>query len=910
MMKRFAITLAALLLLTTLVTTVLYLDPVSPVDRRNGTASPAPIVIPHESSPDWAMIVESIIESFREALLWVMDLFTSNAVAADRYLVLGDAGCTVTAIATDAGCWSAASGGAGGAGVPVSGDDAFLDAASGVGTGTFNAAINVGGTGRWDMTGFVGTITTANFALTIGSDGFVIRGTFNAGSSVITLNGDWNSSGGTFSSGTSTVIFASSASVTKTSDETLYNLTVSSGVTLSNLVTDEIIVTRVLTVNGTVDMGGANRFFRITNVAGVTDPLVMGASGAIVGVDGTSSGGLHFRTEAGALINIPGKVYTGMRLLLNPQNSVGGDGVEYRLTAAATFNAVEYTSSGAGFPAFFNSQSFNVIVNGGRTQNDIYLGESTRTTAVGIKSTTGTWTISGGVNFVDELSYWQAGTTIINVGKDWGGPGTAAGLTGTSMVVFTSSGDIFSSSTFYNMSVSESTSRTVGTGNLAHTVNNTMTVNGTLDLTGNTAFRLIHLANTVSTSNPLVVGPSGVIRSSETEGGGPSDSVIDFANPSSGANNPAIVNIPGGTYYNFAFELVGKAVGTTYVATGNWATSANPLTGRMDKGVYVWLNAANPLTLDLNSRTINSAGIQSNVAGAVHGIVATTATVNLISSPTGYNNQALGGGGNGYGTCDCPMPAGFYINFGSSTWNVEGDWSSVSTSTSWNAGTGTVNFIGMGDGSVQNLGDAGGTKNLFNAITMSGENKQIRIDDFTFVSWTMTGATAMNMDGISVVGASMSISSGNITLTAWVSHTSITTRWTFNPNTAGATVTISLTRAPGTYLLQRDNVEIQRATSTGMVTFAVTGGWSSHDMAIVLFAPVCALDAFVPGFSNIVIVTIIAVLLVAVVGAVLAIKGESLSGSGGPASIAVTIVGVIIVVVIFTVVFAGFNSGC
>lgn len=55
------------------------------------------------------------------------------SAAANFYLVAGDAACTATNLGTDADCWSAASGGAGGAGIPGATDTIVIDANSNAG---------------------------------------------------------------------------------------------------------------------------------------------------------------------------------------------------------------------------------------------------------------------------------------------------------------------------------------------------------------------------------------------------------------------------------------------------------------------------------------------------------------------------------------------------------------------------------------------------------------------------------------------------------------------------------------------------------------------------------------------------------------------------------------------------------
>jgi large repetitive protein len=218
-----------------------------------------------------------------------------TASAASRFLVLNNAGCTKTAIATDNDCWSATSGG-GSSTVPGVSDDALLDANSGTGVGEMDAAMSVL---SWNATGFIRTITTNNFALT--SAGIItIRGTFNAGSSLITVNGNWNSSTATFNFGTSTVQFSSSGSLTTTAgtDGTtaiFYSLTIDAGTTVTLL--NRWGFSGIMTINGT--WAGTAR----TDVSdSQTAPFVFGVSGSYAG-----TGILTWRETTGVTVNIPAR---------------------------------------------------------------------------------------------------------------------------------------------------------------------------------------------------------------------------------------------------------------------------------------------------------------------------------------------------------------------------------------------------------------------------------------------------------------------------------------------------------------------------------------------------------------------------------------------------------------------------
>ena len=114
-----------------------------------------------------------------------------------RYLVLG-ADCTVTAIGTDAGCWAAASGGATPTTVPTAGSNVFMDGASGSGTGTLDANMNIT-VGTYSSSGFTGTFAVATFT-------FQNTGTFTHSGGTIAL------STGALSTGAATVSASLTAS--------------------------------------------------------------------------------------------------------------------------------------------------------------------------------------------------------------------------------------------------------------------------------------------------------------------------------------------------------------------------------------------------------------------------------------------------------------------------------------------------------------------------------------------------------------------------------------------------------------------------------------------------------------------------------------------------------------------------
>lgn len=109
-----------------------------------------------------------------------------------------------------------------------------------------------------------------------------------------------------------------------------------------------------------------------------------------------------------------------------------------------------------------------------------------------------------------------------------------------------------------------------------------------------------------------------------------------------------------------------------------------------------------------------------------------------------------------------------------------------------------------------------------------------------FVSLVIGTGGILSMDTISVTDIEFGTSSGDIALTEWTTYSvpavsSADVAWTFNPSTAGATVTMILGGVQNGLVLYRDGdpISVQLATAGNIVTFAVTGGWSSHSMRIL-----------------------------------------------------------------------------
>ena len=266
----------------------------------------------------------------------------------DTHYLVADAACTVTAIATDADCWSHTSGGAGGAGVPGSGNAAISDASSGAGSFTVDANMNVA---SWAMTGFTGTL--------------------NMGATTLTVNGSLTLAG-TFNRNTSTVVFAATGTLTMTAnniDRSLYNMTINTGVTVTNA-TNGSWVSNLLTVNGTLVAASPSPAQRIINVSGevATTPVVIGAAG-----DLDSSGYFIYRLRGpcSTTYTITSGTYQHVAILAGNSTcaytaNLGGN---MTTTACGIFRDCAFLASSEATltPAAqftFNTQNFNLTVGG------------------------------------------------------------------------------------------------------------------------------------------------------------------------------------------------------------------------------------------------------------------------------------------------------------------------------------------------------------------------------------------------------------------------------------------------------------------------------------------------------------------------------------------------------------------
>ena len=277
---------------------------------------------------------------------------------ADRYWVGGAGNWTTTNTAN----WSASSGGAGGASVPTSVDNAFFDANSG--TGNVSIASSTVSCANLTFTGFAGTL--------LGSSGFTIAvfGNFTAGSAMTwaaTSAVAMSATSGSYTIDCAGKTLTSTIAVGPSGTSSTATWTLASALLLSG--SSGILLPR----SGTFTSAGYN--ITVNNFAistSLTKTVNLGAS--LV----TLNGAAGFNTTAGS------------GLTLNAGTSTLAAG-----TTTTVFNAPGFTLNNISFPGastpgaliFSSCNDFSIAVSGGNTklinlQNDLVIN--------GVFSTSGT----------------------------------------------------------------------------------------------------------------------------------------------------------------------------------------------------------------------------------------------------------------------------------------------------------------------------------------------------------------------------------------------------------------------------------------------------------------------------------------------------------------------------------------
>lgn len=306
--------------------------------------------------------------------------------------------------------WSSSSGGAGGASVPTTTDNAIFDAASGSGTCTVDATANCQ---DLTLTGFTGTLTGSSFQ--INAYGNVTfspsTGTFSLTQLVVMRvpsgTVELKPNGQTFTAPGGVSFFGSTGSLIKLmGDLTLPgSFTVTSGQVDCN----DFNVTSTLFAANTAQMVWMRSgLFTITS----SGNAFIAASAALT--CGTSTIRLTNNSTGNKTVNVGGAT------LNKVENATGGTG-QLRFTAACTINSLDIAATGA-------ANTRNIRVTAGVT---VTLGEMKKSVGTGhtlssvVATSQHTLSCPSGTNYIGDTAIsWSnatgGATWIADTGKDSG----------------------------------------------------------------------------------------------------------------------------------------------------------------------------------------------------------------------------------------------------------------------------------------------------------------------------------------------------------------------------------------------------------------------------------------------------------------------------------------------------------
>jgi hypothetical protein len=583
---------------------------------------------------------------------------------ADRYWVAGGTGNYNSTTN-----WSATSGGASGASVPVAADNVFFNALSGVGTATTNVASSCR---DLNLTGFLGTIVfNSNLALNgtvfnLGAGGYTIStpSTFGLAfntSLTITSNGTtWT---GIISVGAVTITLADNLTISGSWNYTSAGTSTVNGNTL--FISGNLTSTNTATCVGTTAI-----VFNGTGTWSHTSTGVL-RNNVTINTAGTLTLGTNVRYNTGTLTYTAGTVITtGNTLFIGAATTLNTNGITWDnittnasvvITLGSNLTLTETLTISNGATSFVLG-GFNLI----STNANLTMGTSgtfTMPTNQTFKTltTTGTSTINGNTLTITEniligVSAPLSGTTSII----YGGTGTwTAGNSGSiinNIFTINTAGTLTISGTVYKGGVFTYTAGTIDdtTGTVAvqqatlnlsgftfrkFLVNNTITLTSNLNATtfgtwganvtsfvlaGNTInFTHLELGNTSTTTLPT----AWVCQD------------IEFVNIGSGVLTGNSITINGNILQSATSSYSGTTT-FTYAGTGTWTATGN--------GYFS------------NSFTINTAGtltfISANIGGGIFtytaGTVITTGSILYIKAfgttmnhgAIVWNNVTLGSG--------------------------------------------------------------------------------------------------------------------------------------------------------------------------------------------------------------------------------------------------------------------------
>jgi len=398
--------------------------------------------------------------------------------------------------------------------------------------------------------------------------------TLSAGGSQLTLQAINTTTpltiSGTFTANTSTVVFTSSTSVNVPST-TYYNLTLDASTSTLVSGSNNVKVNGVLVVNsGKVLNAGSNVTLEL---AGTGTPLVM--NGTLV------SGGTAAILYTGSTFNIATTTYSNLWIDGNGEGTLAGNATTTVQLSVASGSSLTQTSG------TFIMSGTSIAAAG--VKNFYNLTLSTTTISAGNVTTTNVLTVSPNSTFT------PGSATIYLTGT--GTPFVLNGnfTRGTSNVVYSGAAANIASTTYYDLTINNSTAGTL-TGST--TVSDILTINASKTLSAS-SYQLTLSASTT----PFVIGSNGTFNSNS--------STVVYSSTGS-------VTTTGGSYWTLT---LGSG---TYNLGGN-STSSNAFTngGTLNVGNYD-LAIANGTYTNSGTVTVNGTGVIRKEASG--GMTATSYT--------------------------------------------------------------------------------------------------------------------------------------------------------------------------------------------------------------------------------------------------------------------------------------------
>lgn len=278
----------------------------------------------------------------------------------------------------------------------------------------------------------------------------------------------------------------------------------------------------------------------------------------------------------------------------------------------------------------------------------------------------------------------------------------------------------------------------------------------------------------------------------------------------------------------FATSIVNLGSGTLTTYVSDFRQAAGYPDGLyMEHGAII--NAGSG-TLNIHGQLFLYTAPVDTIAGAPAnaGIISGTATINVYSdsgTPAAHGSP---------GQVWIGTSTHWYIDFGSSTWNIQGNWLNQSTNSAWSASGGTVNFTGAG--------------------TITPAPTGITLPEFPTVAfassagYTLLANSSLTFDALAITGTlnilGVQAGGGGVTLTLTASsgaYASLNSWTTYSPSVPLIVFPITLSDPNATLSINallfgtqvsvyKDGTFVANAVSAtnGGQSMSVGGPWSTH----------------------------------------------------------------------------------